>query len=282
MVVGKENTCIVIVTYNPDDSFLESVRFYKQLVDHIVIVDNGSDKESFLFSSFAEDDNSELISSENNNGIGWALNAGIKKALNYNPDWIITFDQDSLPMPEILDYYNQVIQEQPMQDKIGLISGKFAENPLAVTGGVTWKHSSTLITSGTLHNVKVFEDIGWYNEEMFIDGVDFEFTLRVQKKGYYTILILNEILKHRLGTPKIKKILGCTIESSNHNPLRRYYMARNHVYISRRFFFSFPYWILKKNYFFGIAIVKILLVDDQSGEKLKQIWNGIKDGLRFR
>lgn len=282
MIVKKENTCIVIVTYNPEKLFIETVRIYENIVNHVVIVDNGSDQDSCLFSSFVENSNSEMICSKNNYGIAWALNTGIRRALSYNPDWIITFDQDSRPLPGIIDYYNQVIQEQSNQNEIGLISGRFAEDPQPITDRVTWKHAYTLITSGTLHNVRLFDNIGWYNEKMFIDSVDFEFTLRVREKGYSTLLIQNEILKHKLGNPKRKKIFGYTIESSNHSPLRRYYMARNHVYISRKFFFTFSYWILRKNYFFIVSIIKMILVDDQVRAKFKQTWIGIKDGLMLR
>lgn len=280
-IVEKGNTCIVIVTYNPDVSFLESVYLYKKLVDRIIVVDNGSDQNSCIFLSLREDNHIELICSESNKGIAWALNMGIKRALVYAPNWIVTFDQDSRPLPEILDYYNQVIKAQP-SSKIGLISGRYAKHPLPIVDPITWKHALTLITSGTLHNVELFDDVGWYNEKLFIDSVDFEFSLRVHKKGYSTILIQNEVLEHKLGDPKVRKMFFCKIESSNHNSLRRYFMARNHIYVSRMFFRDFPCWVLKKNYFFLISIVKILLVDDSKVEKIRQVWNGIIDGIKFK
>jgi rhamnosyltransferase len=217
-------------------------------------------------------DKINVIHSSTNKGIAWALNVGIKEAIKLGFNWVITFDQDSLPNQYLLDYYSRVLESEK---NVGIVGTQFSED-VGAFSQISWKESLTIITSGTLHPITLFDSVGFYNEKLFIDCVDFDFSMRVKLAGYKVLRIEQPLLSHKLGTP-VKKY---GIESSNHNLIRRYYYARNHVFLTRNYFSKFPFWILTKNYFFTKSIFQLLLVEDNVFKKLKTISKGIKDGYK--
>jgi len=241
-------------------------------VERIVIVDNNSNVEITTFIPELHKRRVEVIHSTNNNGIASALNAGIKCAQNMSVDWVLTFDQDSLPNKNILSYYSEVLKNET---NVGLIGTIFSPKLIEINT-ISWKNKLTIITSGTLHPIKIFNTVGFYNEKLFIDDVDFDFSLRVDLAGYKVIRIQEPLLTHKLGSP-IKKY---GLISTNHNLLRRYYYARNHVFLTKSYFRRFPFWILKKNFFFFKSIFVLIIVEDNVLLKLGSIFKGAKDGLK--
>ena len=267
---NKSNTCIVIVTYNPDSSFINNLGRHLEIAEKIVVVDNNS---AIAITSIIPEEylnKINIIQSETNKGIAWALNVGIKEAIKLDSDWVLSFDQDSLPNLNLLDYYSTVLKSEK---NVGLLGTQFSEAVVAIPA-ISWKESLTVITSGTLHPKALFDKMGFYNEKLFIDSVDFDFALRAKLAGYKVIRIDQPLLSHKLGTP-VKKY---GIESSNHNLIRRYYYARNHVFLTKTYFSKFPSWILKKNFFFIKSILELIIVEDSVYEKIKTISKGIKDG----
>lgn len=268
----KFNTCIVIVTFNPDIDFVTNLKRHLEIVEKIIIVDNNSrvNIESIIPNEFF--DKISIIHSETNNGIAWALNIGIKEAIKLDFEWVLTFDQDSVPNINLLDYYSQVLKNKK---NIGLLGTKFSDK-IEPIDKITWENSLTVITSGTLHPIKIFDFVGFYNEKLYIDCVDFDFALRVNLAGYDVIRIDAPLLSHKLGTP-LKKY---GLESSNHNLIRRYYYSRNHVFLTKTYFKKFPVWIIKKNFFFIRSILLLIIVEDNISSKLKNIFKGISDGYK--
>lgn len=141
----NHNTAIVIVTYNPDIIFTRAISVHKKIAETIIIVDNHScniqEWENTLSGCL-------LVKSHTNKGIGWALNTGIKKALELKKDYIITFDQDSIPVINILELY-----AQNTNDNTGLIGTWFTEQAKP-SKRISIHKSLTVITSGCLHNLE--------------------------------------------------------------------------------------------------------------------------------
>jgi rhamnosyltransferase len=267
----KHNTCIVVVSYNPDSSFVINLAQHLKIANKIFIIDNNSDKDidSLIPSDFLN--NIVVIKSKTNKGIAWALNIGIKEAILLDYKWVLTFDQDSFPNNNLLYYYSEVIKKV---ENIGLIGTKYSLNKSDISE-VTFDKTLTVITSGTLHPLNIFDKVGLYNEKLFIDNVDFDFTLRVRLANLNVLRIREPLIQHKLGTP-IKRY---GIESPNHNITRRYYYARNHIFLTKKYFLKFPFWIAKKNFFFIKSILVLIIVENEVIEKLRVIYKGIKDGF---
>ena len=128
---------------------------------------------------------------------------------------------------------------------------------------------------------KVFFEIGGFREDFFIDNVDLEYSLRLRKHGKVSLISKKEGMKHKVGAPKINNIFGINLVSTNHSRIRRYYMSRNHVIMSKEYLFLFPYFIVKLNYFFFLSLLKIVLVDDDKKAKISASFKGIIDGILY-
>jgi rhamnosyltransferase len=72
---------------------------------------------------------------------------------------------------------------------------------------------------------EVFEKVGLFREEFFIDCVDTDYFLRAAANGYATVAAMDCSIAHELGrrASTIPGRPGIAV----HPPFRRYYMARN-------------------------------------------------------
>ncbi|HRE79883.1 MAG TPA: glycosyltransferase, partial [Opitutaceae bacterium] len=84
-----------MVTYHPDEDVTERITVMSAECDHIVVVDNGSAEE--IGQSIARLSFVTYLPLTENAGIAAALNRGAAWARERGYEWMITFDQDSLP-----------------------------------------------------------------------------------------------------------------------------------------------------------------------------------------
>jgi rhamnosyltransferase len=267
----SQNTCIVVVTFNPSQDFSNNIKRYCKIVDNIILVDNHSEDNISFFVPQKCSSSFKIIKSDENKGIAWGLNQGIQYAIQQGFQYILTFDQDSFPVSNILSLYTSILRKYT---NVGLLGTSFSidERPVAT---VHAKSKLTVITSGALHWIGVFRSVGLYDESLFIDSVDFDFSLRVKSAGLRVLRVKEPLLLHHLGNP-IKKN---GIQSSNHLPWRRYYMTRNHIIMTKRYWYKHPYWIIKKNFFFIWQIVCMILIEKDRNIKLHEILRGVRDGF---
>jgi rhamnosyltransferase len=111
--------------------------------------------------------------------------------------------------------------------------------------------------------------------------VDIEYSLRLKKHGKVSIITRRHGMIHKVGSPKYIKILGINISSSNHDSLRRYYMARNHIILVKEYFVRNPYFIAKASYFFILDLAKIVIVEDNKFNKIFSSIKGIIEGVFY-
>ena len=218
---------IIIVLYNA----LPKSYIYEITENPIIIVDNTPNRDLNISSG-----NIKYIPLYENMGIAKALNVGIKAAIEYGSEWVLTMDQDSeLPSNMIMDYTEFILNHSKLN--IGLLA------PLInMYYGEDKKPSDTYlqideaITSGSLVNVEAFNTIGGFKEELFIDGVDFEFCWNLKRHGYSLYQLNNVVMQHQLGETREYKLCGIHLfYVTNHNYIRRYYMTRNTLYIQYKY-----------------------------------------------
>lgn len=287
MVSINSNTiCCLIITYNPDKNLLALISTLNKQVNKIIIVDNNSEGEGLqLILKIAENNEFHIIRNNKNFGIAKALNQGVFEARKMKYNWLITFDQDSTPYYNIIDIISNVYELYPDKSKIGAI-GVNALNPSSeryynVPDNKEYCERDYLITSGCLISITAFMEVGGFREDFFIDNVDLEYSLRLRKYGKISLITNACGMMHEAGAVIIRKCCGIKISTTNHNIFRRYYMARNHIILSKAYFFKFPYFILKTNYFFFLSLLKILIADDNKTLKIKASLKGIKDGILY-
>lgn len=273
MKPNRFNTVIVIVTYNPEDDFYRNLRRHLEICNYVVVVDNNSTE--YIGDKIKCYQGVHYIQSVKNNGIAWGLNQGIKYAINNKFEYVLTFDQDSYPIISILDVYAKIIDKET---NIGLLGTSFS-NKLMMDEKIYINYQSklTIITSGALHPISIFDKVGLYNEKLFIDSVDFDFSLRVKKNGYNVMCSRVPLIEHKLGNPLKRN----GIKSTNHSAIRRYYQSRNHIYMLKTYWRTFPLFCLKMIFFIIIEFVSLVIVEDNLKEKIIAIRKGVKDGINF-
>ena len=120
-----------------------------------------------------------------------------------------------------------------------------------------------------------------YDEGLFIDGVDFDFFLRLRSFGWKTVQVNDAYLFHQIGeSRKTDKWLSKLYFS--HTPIRRYYQSRNTVVLFRRYFKRYKVFCFKAIFFCAINIFFSLLFDKCKIESIKNTFCGIKDGFHYR
>jgi rhamnosyltransferase len=262
----------VTVLYNPDKDFLSNIYSYASYVSLIILVDNSENPDPSFYTQLQKEFRVELIVNRENKGIATALNQGITLARNYGFEWALTMDQDSFFESEMIEKYIGTLNHIPTKNKIAVAGPMFEKN--TQTGIAEIVPVTSLITSGSLVNTALFNEIGGYNEALFIDEVDHEYCYRAKLKGFLILQLQQVFLQHVLGkTKKVTTISGQKNKSKTfHSPLRLYYIVRNSCYVISRYKKSFPAEMklkrkdvlvrIKNNFLYGnnkIAVLKFVI-----------------------
>jgi rhamnosyltransferase len=296
----KVNTCAVVITFHPDLNIFTRLHAVAEEVNQIIVVDNGSNKEEIeiLLKLKKEIKNLELILNSENLGIAKALNIGVRLAQELKYDWVLTLDQDSLIskgyIASISTVYNKfedselimslcpVITPYKIETQENLETAEqkiYSQSGKLIDTEIYYSIVKTAITSGNLVKVKVFDKIGFFDEEYFIDYVDHEFNLRLSKKGFKLVQCNKTILFHNVGEPKKHYFLGKTFTTTNHNSLRRYYYFRNCISTYKKYFFSDFKWVIHDLIYLSYIFIKIIFFEENRSEKLKFSLTGLRHGI---
>ncbi|KFI47467.1 glycosyltransferase family 2 protein [Bifidobacterium boum] len=282
-----------IVTYNPDLVRLrENIESVKNQVEKIFIVDNAS-KNIQDIRSLSSEFHITLYDFSENRGIAAALNKLVELSRDEGYGWMLLLDQDSVStkgMVEKLSRHidmNVGIVSPNILDRNKEYKTKDYENK-EVTRIKTAARKS-VITSGSLTNLHAWDKVGGFDENMFIDYVDYDFNERLLLNDYKILKVNAAELIHECGSAKRTWLWTPRKESNGqwrlerfysfgHSPKRCYYKARNRIYYSRK------YWFDVWNKFEGIyqilpQVLLTILFEDRKSEKLAAFCRGIRDGI---
>ena len=223
---------VIIIAYNPDVNLvINNIKKISKLdiVNEIIVVDNSLVDNEIII------DNVIYIPLFNNCGIAKAQNIGIQHSCNNSiTDAILLFDQDSViesDMVEILySDFNKYKNKYKNIAAIGPLTIDSFSNKKEIPKFNKMVDSLNLlivkeiIASGKLINKEIISDVGFMNEELFIDGVDHEWCWRANNKNYNILLSLNAKMIHTVGDSRINlPFISLRVSS----PIRMYYQYRN-------------------------------------------------------
>ena len=228
---------IGIVTYQPDKHRLQEnilSALTNQEAGHLFIVDNHSSNLADIQQLVADYPRTVLIENDDNKGIAHALNQIAECAEKYGYEWFVTLDQDSVMPKRSMDEYVPYTQE----DNIGIICPSIVDRNMGAEYNPSHQETDEIeqcITAGNLVRLEAWKKTGGFSEELFIDGVDFDFCLKIRKAGY-KILRVNRIqLLQEVGHgKKIPLPFHHQMSVLHHSPTRLYYIARNYLYIGKK------------------------------------------------
>lgn len=294
MYHSKTKLVGVLVTFSPSKAQTSRIRNIATELDFVFVVDNTECKTSnYSYNADCFPDNVRVLLNGNVGGIAGALNLGVRQAIkDFGECFIFLLDQDScLPgsfferqyifavennrmvvVPKYFDINSRTFGNYTKLSKwkIENIDGQHSVRPFDVTFA---------ITSGTLIFSSLFEKIGFFREDFFIDHVDSEFCVRLQKAGHLILVNPDVVFEHAIGDRKLRKFFGVNFKPNFHSPVRRYYAVRNGILLIRQHFRFFPsiLWLIILR--IGYEYTGIILFEHTRWAKLKALyWGGI-DGI---
>lgn len=290
----RDGLCAVIVTYHPDEEIAARVARIAAQVDRVVIVDNHSRPDTLAsLHALATQAGVEVIFNAENRGIAAALNQGVRRAFEQGYSFALLFDQDTVAL-EMTSVYARIYSEVSAGGREALVGANFLRSvdgqvgkkirPGAVPAGSSglWARAVTVLTSGTLLPKTVWETLGEFRDEFFIDGVDDEYCLRARAAGVQVVRSAEPLMQHSIGEQSSYRLLGRTGWMHNYSPLRHYCRSRNALVLWRTYLWREPRWVAF-HILFNVRIAgKVCLFEPQKGQKLRSIGLGIWDGLRGR
>lgn len=228
---------IGIVTYQPDKQRLQeniSSAMTNQQAGLLIIVDNHSANATAIKELLAVQKEAILIENSENEGIALALNQIAQCAGEHGYEWFVTLDQDSVLPPHALDAYDRYTQ----MDNVGIICPSIVDRNMGAEYNPSNEDTDFIpqcITAGNLVRFEAWQKAGGFSEELFIDGVDFDFCLKMREAGYQILRVNNVRLLQEVGHgKKIPLPFHHQMSVLHHSPTRLYYIARNYLYIGKK------------------------------------------------
>lgn len=283
----------LMITYNPDVNVLfkliESLKSTDLDVE-LFLVDNGSTNVDILRNKYINECNFFYLSE--NVGLAEAQNLGLLKILASDRETVLFFDQDSEPTEQFISNLVYAASELTQQGKkVAAVGPVFydprtgTDYPFIEINGLCIKkiypknHTplkvSFLINSGMLVPLSTLRDVGVMRGELFIDYIDIEWCLRAANKNYSFYAIPSAKMSHSIGDER-KTVMGR--EVSIHSPLRRYYLARNSIYMLRLPYVPLGY-KLREVIFSILRTAMFIASVDKKSVYLRYILRGWKDGI---
>ncbi len=272
-----------VILYYPDENVIENILSYINSVERLYIVDNTEMPIIEVADTLKKFPNTIYLNDGENKGIAARLNQVSNLASKDDYEWLLTMDQDSSFPNETFMNYLKCLTSFEKKDNVsifGVNHVKESDDP-DICNAINVNH---LITSGSVLNLRLANEIGGFDEKLFIDEVDFEYCLRSVAKGYGIIQFANIFLTHNLGQTSFHRSFKTTQLTSRvlHSPIRLYYMTRNFLYVRSKYRQTFSDEInLRKKILFN-RIKNNILYNTARFKVINFVLKGFRDYKRDR
>jgi len=277
----------VVILYNPGKGVISNILSYLNHFEKVYVIDNTEESKADIRQTIEQLRGTEYIHDGENKGIAARLNEVCRISIEDGFNWLLTMDQDSFFKGNNIISYISCMQAFDDLNEVSIIGVEYI---IKGTDEATCNAiaATSLITSGSMLNLKLFDLVGGFDEALFIDQVDFEYCYRSIVKNYQVIQFKNVFLDHLLGETSVHKSLKSLKKTNRslHSPLRLYYMTRNYLYIRSKYKKNFSNDIsrtrkdllnrIKNNVLYGkerITVVQMILkgVIDYKNKKMGKI-----------
>lgn len=242
-----QNTVAIVTLYHPKPETAQTLRELAGQVNRLILSDNtpGGDHRS-LFEGIP---NAVYLANGANLGLATGLNRGLQTREARESRYVFFFDQDSHVPAGHIETMVRDWEELAKEHRIGLLGPRFYDE---VTGtynsdaildqgkeeaGQTYLPIGQMITSSMMSTWSILKEIGFWNEEIFLDYGDYDLCWRLSAAGYELFLTRNALLVHRLGEGCVKARdpkTGMVFPLAYGAPIRKYYQTRAAVKLLRR------------------------------------------------
>ncbi len=224
----------VITTYNCYTSIERTILAIADQVAKVIIVDNGSEPGTLDAIKGAIERNRlqtcELLPQGRNLGIGAAINIGVRAALAGGAAYILTLDDDTEVSPGTVAELVRCFIDHEAQH-VGIVWAQWiVESNFAQT---SYGESDTPRTvdrtpsSGCMIRREVFESVGMFREDYFLDFTNYEYCARIISAGWRVLACPTATVFQRPGDVTRRQFFGRTVVVSNYPAERLYFLCRN-------------------------------------------------------
>lgn len=291
----------ITVTFNPDIRILETQLAQLPTDALRVVVDNASEAATRLqVQHLCDSSGAVFVGNADNLGLATGLNIGARTALSHAPDttYLLLLDQDTEPGPNgvqaLIKAYERLLAlghppgcagprmvdvATGLQHGFHCIKGWRWVREFPADAQLEPVKLANLNGSGTLLPVAIYRELGGFDDALFIDHVDTEWSFRVLAAGHAMYGVPQVGFRHRMGEASVRFWMFGWRLWPYRSPQRHYYLFRNAVRLMRRGYVP-AVWKLW-------AVVKLLLtaavhavIDPARANQWRQMTRGIRDGLR--
>lgn len=293
---GAARVMAVIVTYQADARLLQGLLddLAEQALAAVVVVDNGSPSWPELCCRLPM----QVQRLARNRGLAHAQNQGLRLACAAGASHVLLLDQDSRPahgMVAALLRAAALAQQtgqrvaafgpcvtDPRGQCEGFVrfaSGRYRAVPAVAEECVV--PCDMLIASGSLIDVDALNQVGEMRDDLFIDKVDTDWSLRAAAGGYALWGVPDAVLHHRLGERLVRLWFGRWRELPQHQAFRYYYMVRNSLLLQRQPHAHAAWRSADRRQLLSLLLYFGILAPGR-GRALLMMLRGAWDGLRQR
>lgn len=273
----------MVTLYNSADSVLDRIHTYVDQVGKLYVVDNSEVPNQPLVAQLTGvSDRVVYLRNDGNLGLGVSLNRAAQQALTDGFAHLLMMDDDSaLAEGAVGQLYATAVARS--ETKVGIVSAAQTDISGRQRRSKPTAESVvpvlTAITAGSLLNLAAYRVAGPFQDDLFIDWVDIEYSFRLKKYGYQLLLDPQARIIHRIGIRQQTRLLGVVpYRWRSHGPLRLYYKFRNSALVLKREGDNVPpdfrwrfRWELLRN------VIQILLAEPNKGEFFTLIRKALRD-----
>ena len=247
----------VVVIFNPLSIGVEKIKSnmltYTPFCKKVYIVDNSDQEYSHCFGDIKD---ACYVSNKNKGGIAGAHNLGCLKALEDGFDWVVTMDQDSCFEDKQFGHYVELVENYQSNDDCAV---SFSPRIVNLTESKNWLHllrknifgllkrkifkrfscglqeiefPTEVIASGNIISLKAWNLAGRFDEQLFIEQVDYDFSHVLIEKGF-KIVRFNQVLLDQVFGKRVFSLLKKNYPW--YDDKRMYYVFRNIFIEMKRF-----------------------------------------------
>lgn len=245
-----DRVAIVILNWNNSSYTLNCINSLGTNYD-VIVIDNGSKASELELLKTKLQKNVHLIINDMNYGFALGNNQGIRYSIeNFNPNYILLLNSDTLVTPNFLQPLISLMQEDP---KISAVQPKILKlekkSLIDSAGQIAYKWGSVrdigigkpdgplfqkrreifgACAAAALYKVSALKDVGLFDERLFSLFEDVDISWRLRLKGYRIMHEPNSIVYHKRGVSgEIRK---------ENKVIRRFYGFRNCLFITIKYY----------------------------------------------
>lgn len=225
----------------------------------------------------------------NNVGVAAGHNIGLRDLQSSNCDYGVLFDQDSNIDKRFINNLAQLITSDCAKEQSLVAIGprvicSFSEKKVAprIQKEIALFESmvcvTQIISSGMMIDLSKIKQIGFKDEDLFIDGVDHEWCWRAKTHNHLVAIAEKVEMVHQLGDAR-SKFAGVTYKVGS--PIRLYYQFRNIFILCRRSYVP-TYWKIRNLLCLPLRFIANAILQTNRRRRFLFMLCGICDGILNR